>query len=93
MTKVDILQGKLDMLILMTITHEPMHGFAIALRIRLNGVLTELVHLPIDLMEKISVRFKVLSDLVTYQTGLPQALSTRRFTGWSRRAGSRLSGE
>lgn len=44
----------------------------IAVRIRLNGVLTELIHLPLDLMEKISVRFKVLSDLVTYQTGLPQ---------------------
>jgi type II secretory ATPase GspE/PulE/Tfp pilus assembly ATPase PilB-like protein len=44
----------------------------IAVRIRLNGVLTELVHLPLDLMEKISGRFKVLADLVTYQTGLPQ---------------------
>ena len=44
----------------------------IAVRIRLNGVLTELIHLPLDLMEKISGRFKVLADLVTYQTGLPQ---------------------
>jgi PadR family transcriptional regulator PadR len=34
MTKVDILQGTLDMLILKTISQEPMHGFAIALRIR-----------------------------------------------------------
>jgi PadR family transcriptional regulator, regulatory protein PadR len=34
MTKVDILQGTLDMLILKTISHQPMHGFAIALRIR-----------------------------------------------------------
>ena len=34
MTKVDILQGTLDMLILKTISNEPMHGFAIALRIR-----------------------------------------------------------
>jgi|SRR5215471_7131424 len=34
MTKVDILQGTLDMLILKIISHEPMHGFAIALRIR-----------------------------------------------------------
>jgi hypothetical protein len=41
-------------------------------RIRLNGVLTELVHLPLELMEKISGRFKVLANLVTYQTGLPQ---------------------
>lgn len=34
MTKVDILQGTLDMLILTTISHGPMHGFAIALRVR-----------------------------------------------------------
>jgi transcriptional regulator len=34
MTKVDILQGTLDMLILTTISNGPMHGFAIALRIR-----------------------------------------------------------
>ena len=44
----------------------------LVVRIRLNGVLTELVHLPLDLMEKISGRFKVLANLVTYQTGLPQ---------------------
>jgi len=29
----------------------------LAVRIRLNGVLTELVHLPLDLMDKISGRF------------------------------------
>ena len=34
MTKVDILQGTLDMLILKTLSPDPMHGFAIALRIR-----------------------------------------------------------
>jgi type II secretory ATPase GspE/PulE/Tfp pilus assembly ATPase PilB-like protein len=44
----------------------------LAVRLRLNGVLTELVHLPLDLMEKISGRFKVLGNMVTYQTGLPQ---------------------
>jgi general secretion pathway protein E len=44
----------------------------LVVRIRLNGVLTELVHLPLELMEKISGRFKVLANLVTYQTGLPQ---------------------
>jgi type II secretory ATPase GspE/PulE/Tfp pilus assembly ATPase PilB-like protein len=44
----------------------------LVVRIRLNGVLTELVHLPLDLMEKISGHFKVLANLVTYQTGLPQ---------------------
>ena len=35
----------------------------LAVRIRLNGVLTELVHLPLDLMDKISGRFKVLGNL------------------------------
>src|SRR5271154_979221 len=44
----------------------------LVVRIRLNGVLTELVHLPLELMEKISGRFKVLANLVTYQSGLPQ---------------------
>jgi type II secretory ATPase GspE/PulE/Tfp pilus assembly ATPase PilB-like protein len=44
----------------------------LAVRIRLNGVLTELVHLPLDLMDKIAGRFKVLANLVTYQTGQPQ---------------------
>ena len=34
MTKVDILRGALDMPILKTLGHEPMRGFAIALRIR-----------------------------------------------------------
>jgi type II secretory ATPase GspE/PulE/Tfp pilus assembly ATPase PilB-like protein len=44
----------------------------LAVRIRLNGVLTELVHLPLELMEKIVGRFKVLANLVSYQPGLPQ---------------------
>ncbi len=44
----------------------------LAVRIRLSGVLTELVHLPLDLMEKISGRFKVMASLVSYQSGLPQ---------------------
>ena len=44
----------------------------VVVRIRLNGVLTELVHLPLELMEKISGRFEVLANLVTYQTSLPQ---------------------
>jgi general secretion pathway protein E len=44
----------------------------LVVRIRLNGVLTELVHLPLELMEKISGRFKVMASLITYQTGLPQ---------------------
>lgn len=44
----------------------------LVVRVRLNGVLTELVHLPLEYMERISGRFKVLGNLVTYQTGLPQ---------------------
>src|SRR5437762_2150230 len=44
----------------------------IVVRLRLSGVLTELVHLPLELMEKISGRFKVMANLISYQTGLPQ---------------------
>jgi type II secretory ATPase GspE/PulE/Tfp pilus assembly ATPase PilB-like protein len=44
----------------------------LAVRVRLSGVLTELVHLPLELMEKISGRFKVMANLISYQTGLPQ---------------------
>ncbi len=45
---------------------------AIAVRARVNGVLTEVAHLPLELMDKISMRFKVMSNLVTYQAGMPQ---------------------
>jgi type II secretory ATPase GspE/PulE/Tfp pilus assembly ATPase PilB-like protein len=44
----------------------------LAVRIRLNGVLSELVHLPLEYMERIVGRFKVMANLVSYQTGLPQ---------------------
>src|SRR5688572_5576964 len=44
----------------------------LVVRIRLSGVLTELVHLPLELMEKVSGRFKVMANLISYQTGLPQ---------------------
>ncbi len=44
----------------------------LVVRLRLAGVLTELVHLPLDLMEKISGRLKVMANLISYQTGLPQ---------------------
>jgi type II secretory ATPase GspE/PulE/Tfp pilus assembly ATPase PilB-like protein len=50
---------------------EPWEG-AIAVRARVNGVLTEVAHLPLDLLEKISTRFKVMANLVTYQAGMPQ---------------------
>lgn len=45
---------------------------SIAVRLRINGVLKELVHIPSDYMEKISGRCKVLGEMVTYQNGLPQ---------------------
>jgi type II secretory ATPase GspE/PulE/Tfp pilus assembly ATPase PilB-like protein len=45
---------------------------AIEVRARVNGVLIEVAHLPLDLSDKISMRFKVISNLVTYQAGLPQ---------------------
>ncbi|MGO8839443.1 MAG: GspE/PulE family protein [Limisphaerales bacterium] len=45
---------------------------AIEVRARVNGVLTEVAHLPLDLMDKISMRFKVMSNLITYQAGMPQ---------------------
>jgi type II secretory ATPase GspE/PulE/Tfp pilus assembly ATPase PilB-like protein len=44
----------------------------LVVRVRLNGVLTELAHLPLDLMEKVSGRFKVMANLVSYQSFLPQ---------------------
>jgi general secretion pathway protein E len=45
---------------------------SIAVRARVNGVLTEVAHLDLDLLEKISMRFKVMANLVTYQSGTPQ---------------------
>ncbi len=44
----------------------------LVVRIRLNGVMIELVHLPLDLMERISGRLKVMANLISYQTDLPQ---------------------
>src|SRR5216117_3692410 len=45
---------------------------SVAVRGRVNGVLNEIAHLPLDLLDKISMRFKVMSNLVTYQAGMPQ---------------------
>src|SRR5688572_6456773 len=45
---------------------------SLVVRIRLSGVLTELVHLPLDLMDKISGRVKVMASLISYMTDLPQ---------------------
>src|SRR6266487_6945434 len=44
----------------------------LVVRVRLSGVLSELVHLPLEWMEKISGRLKVMANLISYQTGLPQ---------------------
>jgi type II secretory ATPase GspE/PulE/Tfp pilus assembly ATPase PilB-like protein len=45
---------------------------AIAVRARVNGVLVDIAHLPLELLDKISMRFKVMANLVTYQSGTPQ---------------------
>jgi type II secretory ATPase GspE/PulE/Tfp pilus assembly ATPase PilB-like protein len=44
----------------------------LVVRLRLLGVLTELVHLPLELMDKVSGRLKVMANLVSYQNDLPQ---------------------
>jgi len=44
----------------------------LVVRLRLLGVLSELVHLPLDLMDKVSGRLKVMANLISYQTDLPQ---------------------
>jgi len=45
---------------------------SIAVRARVNGVLVEVAHVPLELLDKISTRFKVMANLVTYQSGMPQ---------------------
>lgn len=44
----------------------------LAVRLRIIGVLKELVDLPKEVMEKLSARLKVMANLITYMTGLPQ---------------------
>lgn len=44
----------------------------LVVRLRVSGVLTELIHLPLDLMEKISGRLKIMANLISYQSDLPQ---------------------
>lgn len=44
----------------------------VVVRLRLLGVLSELIHLPRDLLEKISGRLKIMAKLISYQTDLPQ---------------------
>ncbi|MDG1890287.1 MAG: GspE/PulE family protein [Verrucomicrobiota bacterium] len=45
---------------------------SLLVRIRLNGVLQELLRLPADLMEKVSGRLKVMANLVSYEMDRPQ---------------------
>ena len=45
---------------------------SLVVRIRLNGVLQELLHIPVDLMEKVSGRLKVMANLVSYEMDRPQ---------------------
>jgi len=45
---------------------------SVAVRIRLSGVLVELVHLPLDLIDKVAGRLKIMASLVSYQNDLPQ---------------------
>jgi type II secretory ATPase GspE/PulE/Tfp pilus assembly ATPase PilB-like protein len=45
---------------------------SIAVRVRLSGVLNELVHLPSDLLPKIVGRLKVMANLIGHETQLPQ---------------------
>lgn len=44
----------------------------LVVRLRLNGVLTPLISLPSEWHERIAGRVKVMANLVSYQTGLPQ---------------------
>lgn len=45
---------------------------SIAVRVRLSGVLNELVHLPSDLLPKIVGRLKIMANLIGHETILPQ---------------------
>src|SRR5206468_998301 len=44
----------------------------LVVRVRMIGVLNEIANLPLELMEKISARLKVMASLITYVTDLPQ---------------------
>lgn len=45
---------------------------SIAVRVRLSGVLNELVHLPSDLLPKVVGRLKIMANLIGHETTLPQ---------------------
>jgi len=44
----------------------------LVVRVRLDGVLSELVHLPLEIQERFAARCKVIAGIESYQTGLPQ---------------------
>ena len=44
----------------------------LVVRIRINGQLNVMEHLPLDLMDKIIARLKVMADLKSFEKGLPQ---------------------
>ncbi|MEW6304350.1 MAG: GspE/PulE family protein [Verrucomicrobiota bacterium] len=44
----------------------------LVVRVRLSGVLNELVHLPLELAERISGRLKVMAELDISKSGIPQ---------------------
>lgn len=50
---------------------EPWNG-SVLVRLRLSGLLQELVSFPVDYMEKLSGRLKVMANLVSYETDRPQ---------------------
>ena len=54
---------------------------SLVVRFRLNGVLKEFEHLPLELAEKISARLKVMANLVNYETERPQEGHARATTG------------
>lgn len=45
---------------------------SLAVRIRVTGQLIEMVHLPSELKDKISGRFKVMANLASHLSGVPQ---------------------
>lgn len=50
---------------------EPWEG-KLVVRLRMMGVLNELVHLPLELTDKIAGRLKVMANLQSYRNDLPQ---------------------
>ena len=54
---------------------------SLVIRFRMNGVLKEVEHLPLELAEKISARLKVMANLVNYETEKPQEGHARATAG------------